>query len=67
MEEECEICRYWLETDFFDQGKCRKRSPVMVKIEIEINGWEYSAQFPRVHNDGWCGDWEKKVEEPEDD
>jgi hypothetical protein len=68
MSETCKNCRYssWpIEYYYEDQGteqqggpryKCRRRAPIPTGGMMSP-AW---TVWPRVHADGWCGEWQAK-------
>jgi hypothetical protein len=55
-EEKCDTCRYC------DGWSCKRHAP------IASNCGHSDKIYPRISRYfDWCGDWEKKVGEPEDE
>jgi hypothetical protein len=46
----CRICR------FFAYGECRRFPPQVVRQQDGMIG----SDFPMIHPDGWCGEFQKK-------
>ena len=50
----CDGCRFW-ENFGFDQGECRRHSPVVWQRH---EAFGQAAIFPKTSKSDWCGDFE---------
>ena len=51
MDKTCENCRYR------GGGLCRRNPPMMAGMAGERGGNYFSAVWPEVAPDDWCGEW----------
>lgn len=55
--EQCSNCKFGAAIDYGNVF-CRRHPPTLRQREYPIYMGE--SEYPRTHNEGWCGEWQAK-------
>lgn len=55
----CVRCIYWMKTNLYKEGECRRRAP-QANIPIDHIHKQLNTVWPHTMEDWWCGDFEVK-------
>jgi hypothetical protein len=64
MDTKCENCKFWepKESDVPATGLCHRYAPRPLGTHPVKSPESMDAIWPRTKGEGWCGEWQAKVE-----